>query len=163
MTALLRFMDWPLRAKMAALFVVASLLPLGVATWINIEEARERLVADTAAVLAARGDQLVGRLDTFNFGYQRSADRAARLPDVMEFFQARPADMDRLKPRLRALLNTWPASDANIRSVALLDLSGVLRFGTDDRHIGANLSYRPFVREALRGVAVTSDVYFADP
>jgi PAS domain S-box-containing protein len=163
MMALHRFTDWPLRAKMAVLFVVVSLLPLGVATWINIEEARERLVANTAALLAARGDQLIGRLDTFNFGYQRTVSRVARLPDVVEFFQAGPADADRLKPRLSALLNGWPATDANIRGVALLDLSGVMKFATDDTHIGADLSYRRFVRDALRGVAVTSDIYFADP
>ena len=163
MTALHRFMDWPLRAKMAALFVVVSLLPLGVATWIDIDEARERLLANTAAVLAARGDQLVGRLDTFNFGYQRAVSRVARLPDVVEFFRAGPADAERIKPRLSTLLNGWPATDANIRGVALLDLSGVLRFATDETHLGASLSYRPFVRDALRGVAVTSDVYFADP
>ena len=59
MRALFRFMDWPLRAKMAALLVVASLLPLGVATLINIREARHRMLANTAALLAARGDQLL--------------------------------------------------------------------------------------------------------
>jgi hypothetical protein len=40
MTKLLRFMDWPLRAKMAALLVGASLLPLAVAAFIDIREAR---------------------------------------------------------------------------------------------------------------------------
>jgi PAS domain S-box-containing protein len=163
MTALHRFMDWPLRAKMAALLVVASLLPLSIATWINIDEARSRLLANTEAVLAARGDQLVGRLDTFNSGYQRAVSRVAHLPDVMEYVRARPADFDRLKPRIRALLSVWPASDANIRGVALLDASGRVTIGTEDRLIGVNLAYRSFVRDALRGVAVTSDVYFADP
>ena len=163
MTALHRVMDWPLRAKMATLFVVASLLPLGVATWINIEEARERLLANTAAVLAARGDELVGRLDTFNVGYQRAVSRVAHLPDVVESFQARAAQIERLKPGLRTLLNVWPASDASIRGVALLDPSGTVRSATEDRLIGVNLAYRGFVRDALRGVAITSDVYFADP
>jgi C4-dicarboxylate-specific signal transduction histidine kinase len=158
-----RFVDWPLRAKMAALFVVASLLPLAVATWINIGEARERLLANTAAVLAARGDQLVGRLDTFNRGYQRAVDRVAHLPDVVAFFGAEPAQSQRLKPALSDLLNGWPTSDANIRRVALLDTSGVIQVVTDNRRIGTNLSYRPFIRQALQGYPVISDVYFADP
>jgi len=163
MKMIFRFMDWPLRVKMAVLLVVASLLPLGIATWVNIQEARERLLTNTAAVLAARGDQLVGRLDTFNLGYQRSVDRVAHLPAVMEFFHVRPADADRLKPGIRALLQVWPASDPNIRGVALLDPSGTVSIATEDRLIGVNLLYRSFVRDALRGAAVTSDVYFADP
>jgi hypothetical protein len=95
MRALFRFMDWPLRAKMAALFVVASLLPLGVATLINIREARERLVANTADLLAARGDHLADQLDLFHRGYQGSAGRVAHLPNVVEFCQARAEDSDR--------------------------------------------------------------------
>src|SRR5262245_11282306 len=120
MSRILRFMDWPLRAKMAALLVVASLLPLGVATWINIDEAREKLLAHTADLLAARGDQLVGQLDIFNRGYQRSVDRVAHLPAVLEWFQARPTDGERLKSGIRTLLQVWPTSDPNIRGVALL-------------------------------------------
>ncbi len=79
MMALHRFMDWPLRAKMAVLLVVASLLPLGVATWININEARQLLVADTGAVLAARADQLVGRIDAFNVGSKITSPASLRL------------------------------------------------------------------------------------
>ena len=163
MKAMLRLMDWPLRAKIAALFLVVSLFPLVAATWINIHEARERLIENAAAVLAARGDQLVGRLDTFNSGYQRALSRVSRLPPVVEFLQSTPRDAGEIKSRLASLLNGWPASDPNIRGVALLDLSGVMTFATDETHLGANLSYRRFVRDALRGVAVTSGVYFADP
>jgi len=57
--ALFRFMDWPLRARMAALLVVTSLIPLGIAAMVDVSEARQRLLATTARLLAARGDQLV--------------------------------------------------------------------------------------------------------
>jgi PAS domain S-box-containing protein len=158
-----RFVDWSLRTKIAALFVVASVLPLGVATWINIYEARERLIVNTGDLLAARGDQLVGRLDTFNVSYQRSANRVAHLAVVKAVFQAQQPDISRLEPGVRELLNAWPSSDANIRGVSLLDTSGTVRISTDDRLIGVNLAYRGFVRDALRGTAVTSDIYLADP
>ncbi len=69
----LRFLDWPLRAKMAALLLVASLLPLAIGAVIDIREGRQRLIANTSALLAARGDQLVGELDAFLRGYQRAA------------------------------------------------------------------------------------------
>jgi hypothetical protein len=63
MKTFVRFMDWPLHAKMMVLLVVASLLPLGVAAFIDIREAQQRLLANTAALLAARSDQLVRELD----------------------------------------------------------------------------------------------------
>jgi PAS domain S-box-containing protein len=163
MTNAFRFKDWPLRAKIVALLVAASLIPLGIATWVNIQEARERLLTNTAALLAARGDQLVGQLDTFNRGYQRAVDRVAHLPDVIAGLKAQPGHLSRFGPGVRTLLEVWPASDASIRGVAILDPSGTVRIATEDRLIGVNLSYRSFVQAALRGAAVTSDVYFADP
>lgn len=72
--------------------------PLGIATFINIHEARERLLASTEALLTARGDQLVRELDTFNRGYQRSVDMAAHLPNVVGLCEAHGVDIDRLKP-----------------------------------------------------------------
>lgn len=157
-----RFMDWPLRAKMAVLLVVASMLPLGVATWISIGEARVRLLEETAAVLGARADQLVGRVDALNLGYQRSVDRVAHLPDVAKLFEAPPKDAGRLTPEVLAVLSVWPENDANIRGVALLDPSGTVRYATEDRLVGVDLGYRSFVKEALQGKAVTSDVYVAE-
>jgi PAS domain S-box-containing protein len=157
-----RFMDWPLRAKMAALFVVASLLPLGVATWINIREARQRMVTTTEALLAARADQLVQRLDTLHRDYQRSADRLAHLPRVIDFYRASPQDFDQLKSIARTVLNVWPASDTAIRGVALLDMSGTVKVATEDPLIGVDLSYHSYVQKALRGVAVISDVHLAE-
>jgi PAS domain S-box-containing protein len=163
MKTLFRFMDWPLRAKMAALLVVASLLPLGIATLINIREVRERLEANTAALLAARGDQVVRELDIFHRSYQRSVDRLAHLPRVIDFYQASPEDSDGLKSIARTVLNVWPASDKAIRGVALLDLAGTVKLATEDPLIGVNLSYRSYVQEALRGVAVISDIHLAEP
>src|SRR5260370_23037590 len=148
MRALFRFMDWPLRAKMAMLLIVASLLPLGIATFVNIREARERLLASTGALLTARGDQLVRELDTFNRGYQRSVDRVAHLPNVVGFCQAHGVDIDRLTPGVRTVLEVWPASDANIRGIAILDLSGVVEIATEDQLIGMKFSYHNYIQEA---------------
>jgi signal transduction histidine kinase len=163
MSALFRFMDWSLRAKMAALLVVASLLPLGLATFVNIREARERLLANTAALLAARGDHLADRIDAFHRGYQRSAGRISRLPNAAALCQARPEEIERFQGGLRAVLEVWPASDANIVGVAILDSAGSVRVATEEALIGLDLSYHGHVREALRGAAITSDIYFAEP
>jgi PAS domain S-box-containing protein len=159
---LFRFMDWPLRAKMAALFVVASLLPLGVATWIDIREAREKLVANTTALLAARADHLADQIDIFHRGYQRAVDRLAHFPATVEFCQARPGNSNALKSNVHGIIDAWPPSDRNIRGLAILDLSGEVKIATEDRLIGLNLAYRRYVQEANRGGAVISDIHLAE-
>jgi PAS domain S-box-containing protein len=159
-----RFVDWPLRAKLAALLVVASLLPLIIAAVIDIRDARHRVLTQTEALLAARADQLVGDLDEVNRVYRGAADRIARLPNALQSIMTpstslRPADFD----SLHNLLSLMPAHDANVIATAILDPTGIVKVASKMSFVGANLAARDFVRQGLRGVSVTSDIYFADP
>jgi PAS domain S-box-containing protein len=157
-----RFLDWPLRAKIAALLVVASLLPLSVAAWLDIRHARRRVLSTAADLLAARADQLVGQLDAFNRGYQKSVERISRVPRMMEFALATPQEVDRQRPAMRRILEVWPASDTSIRGVGILDASGTVMVATEEPLVGMNLSHRSHVRDVGRGVAVISDVYVGE-
>ena len=163
MKGLLRFTDWSLRAKMAAVLVVASLVPLTIATLVDIRETRTALLAHTAALLAARSDQLVGQLDTFNRGYQYAANRVAHLPDVQDFLLTNTDGRIAGLRSLRRLLSVWPASDRNIRGVAVVDSSGAVIAATDDELVGSSLAYHEFMRRALNGHQIISDVHFAEP
>ena len=158
-----RFIDWPLRVKLAALLVVASLVPLLVATYIDIRAAREQSLASTAALLAARGDHLVGELDAFNLGYQRSTDRLAHLPDVLAFCQGTGTETRGLEVDARAALGVWPRSASEIRGVAILDPSGVVQIGTERALEGKSLAFHRYVQEALQGRPVISDIHLAEP
>ncbi|MEO6186624.1 MAG: HAMP domain-containing protein, partial [Steroidobacteraceae bacterium] len=158
-----RFVNWPLRTKLAALLVVTSLLPLAVASSLSVSIARKELLEKTEALLVARSDQLMGRIDTFVTGYQRAVNRMAQVPTALEMLQADEAQRARLQPGLRAHLGTWPATDPGLRGVAVLDAKGTVLAATEAPLIGMNLNYRSFVREALLGKAVISDVYVAEP
>ncbi len=157
-----RFKDWPLRLKMAMLLVLASLVPLGVATWISINESRQQLLADTSAVLAARGDQLVGGIDNFIRGYQAAVQRLAKVPGALRMLQASPAAAAVSKAELRAQLGVWPTSDPRLRGVAVLDATGTVMVATESALTGVNLAYRDFVQQGLRGITVISDVYISE-
>ena len=163
MPAALRFRDWPMRVKMTVLLVVASLLPLGVATWISIRNANADQKASAAAVLAARADELTGRIDTFNRGYQRAVSRMALVPDMMDLLLAAPAEAQKRKAGANAILSAWPTTDPAVRGVAVLDATGTVVVGTEPSLIGQNLAYRSFVRQALGGAEVVSGVFVAEP
>ena len=75
MTISLRFADWPLRAKMAALLVAASLLPLAIWAYVDLRQDEARLLDGMKSLLEARGDQIVHELDSFHRGYQRAVER----------------------------------------------------------------------------------------
>lgn len=80
--ALSVFANWSLRSKLALLLVFASLLPLCTLAVRDIVAARAQLVESTSDLLAARGDQLVREIDTFNEAYQRTVARLAHSPRV---------------------------------------------------------------------------------
>ncbi len=162
MSALFRPLNWPLRVKMAALLVSISLLPLVVATGIDIREARERLVANAADLLAARGDHLAGQIDAFHRVNHVSVARFARLPLILQFCQASPGESKRLKPALGGVFDAHLATDPNVSGVAIIDLAGTVKAATEERLIGDNLSRYSYVREALQGGTVISDVYVAE-
>src|SRR5882724_315677 len=163
MSPRLRFSNWPQRVKMAALLLVASLLPLAIAALVDIHQARQRLIANTSALLAARGDQLVGELDTFHRAYQRSARKFALLPEVVGFCRAPPDAGDPRQGAIRALLQVQPDGDPSIRGAGLLDSTGRVVLATEGGLVGKSLAFHSYVREALRGNPVISDVHLAEP
>jgi len=158
-----RLRDWPLRAKMAALLVIASLVPLAIAFWISIGNASRDRLDSTAATLAARGEMLVGRIDTFNQGYRNAVERMARIPSALALLQAAPRDMPALRATLNGQLQVWPATDSAIRGVAILDAAATVVAGTEPAMLGASLAQRGFARQALGGASVISDIYLAEP
>ena len=158
-----RFADWPLRAKMAALLVAASLLPLAVWAIVDLQQDRDRLLEGMKNLLQARGDQIVRELDGFHRGYQRSVERIARYPDSSAYCTGTPEQRAQREGALLGLLSVFPASDSGIRGAALLDGAGQVVVATETALIGTDLSNRPVVRAALEGRTAISDLFVSTP
>jgi PAS domain S-box-containing protein len=156
-------LDWPLRAKLTALLILASVVPLATVALLDIREARQRLYSNTAALLAARGDQLVGELDAFQRGYLNSVRRSARLPPVHDLFRSAEGATEEQKATVRALLLVQPETDPRVRGAGLLDANGRVIVATEPALVGQTLAFHGYVREALRGGGVVSEVHFAGP
>ena len=157
------FSNWPLRAKLVWLLVLATMVPLAFEAVRELRETRAQRVAVEASLLAARADQLVGEIDAFNRGYEQSAKRVALLPEVGEFCARSGTPADPLASRTRASLAAWPGSAEEIRGVALLDPSGTVVLSTDRGLEGNSLTSRRWVNEALLGHSGVSEVYLAEP
>jgi PAS domain S-box-containing protein len=138
-----RFGDWPLRAKMAALLVAASLLPLCISTFSEVQQVRANVLDGTQQLLAAHGD------------------RIARYPDVAAYCNADAKQRAQLQAGVSGLLAVHPASDGGIRGAALVDANGRVVVATEPQLVGVNLSDRPMMQLALQGRALISDPFLS--
>lgn len=158
-----RFTDWPLRAKLAALLAVASLLPLAVWAYLDLQQDKERLLDGTRRLLEARGDQIVHELDAFHRGYQRAIDRVARFPASVRFCASTPEQRTQQRDAMLGVLSAYPASDPGIRGIGLVDGHGRIVVATEPALVGLDLSDRPVVRDSLQGRPVISDPFVSSP
>src|SRR4051794_35642950 len=84
MLSVLPFSRWPLRVKLAAFVLIASLVPVAVLAPAEVHETRLRMFNAAAELLAARAEQLVAEVDAFHLGHQRAAARVAGWPKIGE-------------------------------------------------------------------------------
>jgi C4-dicarboxylate-specific signal transduction histidine kinase len=137
-------------------------LPLLIAAFIDIRDARQQLLTDTAGDLEARSEQVAREIDAMNRGYQRNVHILAGAPAVLAFCMARAVDAAATMPNLGALMAAFVNSDAQLRGVAILDTAGVVRAASEAAMVGADLSFRQYVKTGLSGRFVISDVFLAE-
>ena len=159
----LRFADWPLRAKMAGLLVVASLLPLLVGAFIELRQERARVLDGMKSLLRARGDQIARELDAFHRSYLRAVEQIAHLPGATAYCSDGSDGRRARRDALLNVLSSYVASDGGIRGMALIDGSGRVVIATEPGVEGADLADRPVVQRALQGHTVVSDPFISPP
>jgi signal transduction histidine kinase len=157
----LRFTDWPVRRKLAALLVAASLLPLGISAVLDIRAARARLHVNAAELLAAHADHLRGQLDAFHRGYELSATKLAQIPALITLARTPDAGTD-AAAAVREILGAHVAIDLDVRAIGMVGRDGRVIVATEPRLEGVVIE-RDYVRAALRGASAISDIHVAEP
>ena len=161
MMQLIRVRDWPLRAKMAALLVVASSLPLAVSALRDVRDARRARIASTGDLLGARADHVRELIDGFHRGYRVSIERFARLPLVVQYCRSDPGEALRMKGLIQEVFSAHIGADDAVRGGAVLDPSGAVRFTTDEQLLGDEPSRAADLARSLRGSSVISEPHVA--
>ncbi|HWL62534.1 MAG TPA: ATP-binding protein [Steroidobacteraceae bacterium] len=162
MSAWFRFNDWPLRARIVALLVAASLVPLGIATWISVSNARTDLYQNTARLLQARAEMMARRIDALNDDHVRIARvLAISSPAAIEQLAGPQQDAARTRDVLHAQLDRLATVDRNISAMSLLDATGRVLVSNEPTLEGQDLSRFGFIRDALAGEGSISDVFLS--
>jgi signal transduction histidine kinase len=159
----IRFRDWSVRQKLVALLVAASLVPLGVSAVLDLRAARTRLRANAADLLAAHADQLRSQLDTFHATYLLTATKLARLPALAAFDHAAGAELASAVASVRAIFVVYVTTDPDVKAIGFVDRTGTVIAATEPRMEGTVIADRGYVRQALRGAPIISEVYVAEP
>src|SRR3569623_2082966 len=114
----------------------ASLLPRGLLAAYDLRASRRHLMTTTEALLVARADELVRRLDDFNNGLRLAAERLSRMPSVVAAITGTDA---REAGGAIDVLDLWAKSDPKHRGVAVLDARGMVTLTTEPALAGKTL------------------------
>jgi PAS domain S-box-containing protein len=145
--------------KIAALLAMSSVIPLVVASYFDIRQARSQLHDQGTALLAARADQLADKLDTFNRGYQLSVVKLAALPAMAALVES--ADDARRSTIAHRVLGAHTANDKNLRGAGLLDPTGRVIAATESELIATTID-RPYLHDAVAGATTISELHAVD-
>ena len=152
----------PIRRKLIALLLLASLAPMTVAIVFMSVRAQSFARGQAVSVLGTRGDQLAAELDGFNEGYRAAASRTASIPLVRNFLTSgSTAEQARYDKDLHDTLDVFVRSDQRVRGVGILDLDGRQLFATSYFPIDPDVRLRNYFREAAGGAFVASDLFVA--
>ncbi|MBC7376035.1 MAG: HAMP domain-containing protein [Burkholderiaceae bacterium] len=156
-----RLSNWSLRAKLAALLIAASVLPLGISAYVDVKDMREERIEDAQSLLTARAEQIAHEFDSAHQAHLRLSERVASLPAVLAYCTSTPVRNAADATRLRGTFGTFQKSDPAIHGLALIDSHGRVSVASELRPVGSDLSQRPTFRAALKGDNVISPVEFA--
>ncbi len=154
----LRFSDWPLRFKILAALLVASLVPMAITLGISFGLVREQTEERTKNYLEGRVEALALQMDEFLHQAHRAAWFTARRPEVVRYARAgSPRDVE---AKVRGYFRSRLDDDERTRGYLLLARSGPVALA-----VPADLERRDWGRlEILRrpraDFPVLSDVRF---
>ena len=153
-----RFSDWPLRRKMLTLLLLASTIPVLLATGLALLEARARGRQQAILLLEARADQLRGELDAFHRRYEGLVSHLSRI--VVGAPPARAGagpSLDGWRTAIESVMRAGP----EVRAALVTDETGRVLASTQEGSQGMDLSFRAYVREALAGSNYISDIFLS--
>lgn len=150
MKARWRFRDWSLRRKFLALLLLASSLPLAVASLSAAARTWEYSGLAVSRLVGARADHLAAELDGFHRGYLRAVARAPRIPSIVRYLAAPPAARaGRLEDDARAVLRAYIESDPEIYALSIADPSGRVVLSTDPRALGVDIAWYGHLQDLM--------------
>jgi hypothetical protein len=153
--------NWSVRAKLAALLVAASLLPLALSAWLDIYQTRQDLKADMDSLLSARADQLAREFDGIHRSYLRSVQRLSRQAVTRDFCAGDGEARAQLRDDVLDVLATFPVTDPEVRGAGIVGATGHMLIATEAPLVGMDFSARSTVRSVLAGDTVISGVYLS--
>jgi signal transduction histidine kinase/CheY-like chemotaxis protein len=151
--------DWSVRGKLLALVVVTAALPAAVGAALTLAHGQSMAEEAAAALLGARGDQLVTELDSFHREHLAAVVRLGYLPSLRQFVVAPAEAREAAEGSALSACAALVDNDPDLRSVVLLGSDGKILLTTNGRGRGTDLSFRSYVQEGLKGKQVISDVF----
>lgn len=161
--SLFGFQRWPLRVKMLALLLLASSLPVAVASITTFVNAKQVIIHDTASLLEARADQLVAELDGFHRIYSGLAVRLSRFTPMVEACSTGGVSTPLSRAGVDAAVHTVLQTDSNVMGITLTNEAGDIIYDSEGPNAATIPAQRSIMAAARSQGVFVSDVYLARP
>jgi C4-dicarboxylate-specific signal transduction histidine kinase len=154
-----RFRNWPLRGKTLALLLLASTAPVVIGALVVLRETRSRVRHQAIELLTAHAEHLKVGLDGFHRRYKFMAAHLGQL--VVQPVEAASSGGPPSREEWRRAIQSLMTSNPELRAALITDTRGVILASSQAGSEGMDLSFRPYVKRALRGDSYISDVFIS--
>ncbi len=148
----------PVFIKLGLLLLIASIVPMVVATIVNLQRG-----VTTVEVLAldslSRVSQVTAtELDRLVQDVRQLQSLISRDPAVVAMCEASPLDKEALRPGVMRLLQDIKETHANVASAFIVGSDGIGIASLNPRNVGQDLNFRQYVQEAIAGKQYVSEI-----
>src|SRR5215204_7227159 len=151
----IRGVRFSIRYKLVVLFLLVTLIPLGVATVLARNNAESALLETGRTNQEARAQNTTRVIDEYLTAHLSDVTVTAGLTDLRELAQ-RPTEAARIE-RARSLLTSMQKKDSAYESFSVLTPDGTVLASSLREEEGSNAAGRPAFQAAMFGRATISD------
>ncbi len=145
--------QWRLRSKMILILLLVSQIPLIAVAAFTIYMARGALLHQASINMLGVGSEVARELDHQLLGWQEDIVTVSQLPEVVAYAMS-PSDA---WGQIALASLKAEASRKNYGSIAVVNREGKIILSSAPGDVGTDVSFRPYVIEALKGKAYISD------
>lgn len=160
------FKNWSLRTKLVSAFLVVTLIPLAIVSYLNYRSTTQALLDAANVKIAGAAQVTADELDSFFINTLNSTRVKAQDPAILDYlllpsFQRNGSPQE---AQLYKLLTSYSREDPlYVNSIGVIDARGNSLVDTSQDEIGVKKSDRIYFQQAMStGVPYSSDVIFSE-
>lgn len=146
---LMSFGSWPLTYKLILIFLLTSLIPMGILSYLTLSSSLKQVESDQKENIKLNAISISVQIDSLLDQHRKFAQALAKDPDIISYLSNN--QNSQLKELVDNDLDLLTHSLPNISHASLLDINGFYTISSNPRLLGESFSFREYFKEATQG------------